>query len=84
MDSLQLYRERKPIFNGQQLLHDSKSLVTENVLWSLTCSWSSANRWALSSSESSVEDSDSEEESLELSEEEATGAKGGWGLTGAG
>lgn len=31
-----------------------------------------------------MEDSDSEDESLELSEDEATGAKGGWGLTGAG
>lgn len=47
-----------------------------------TCSLSSASLWALSSSESSVEDSDSDEESLELSEDEA-GTMGGWGFTGA-
>lgn len=41
------------------------------------CSCNSANLWALSSSESSVEDSDSEDESLELSEDEATWARGG-------
>lgn len=42
------------------------------LFWSfLTCSCSSASLWALSSSKSFVEDSDSEDESLELSEEEA-------------
>lgn len=56
--------------------------TTLNMVWFVTCSWSSASRCALSSSESSVEDSDSEEESLELSDDEATG--GGWGFTGAG
>lgn len=59
-------------------------LPLKSQVWSLTCSWSSANLWALSSSESSVEDSDSEDESLELSEDEAMWAKGGCGLTGAG
>lgn len=77
MDSLQLYQERKssqPRVKGNE--------TTLNIVWFVTCSWSSANRCALSSSESSVEDSDSEEESLELSDDEATG--GGWGFTGAG
>ena len=49
-----------------------------------TCSWSSARRWARSSSESSVEDSEEDEEELELSEEEPMRPMGGWGLTGAG
>lgn len=59
---------------------EGKSML--DLAWLVTCSWSSANRCARSSSESSVEDSDSEDESLELSDDEATG--GGWGLTGAG
>lgn len=77
MDSLQLYQERE---SSQPRVKGSETKL--NILWLVTCSWSSANRCALSSSESSVEDSDSEDESLELSDDEATG--GGWGFTGAG
>lgn len=77
VDSLQLYEEIRPVLTKSLRGLENNFGTTLKFLYPLTCSCSSASLWALSSSESSVEDSDSEEESLELSEDEATGARGG-------